>query len=334
MAQQDSFHKSFIKQLDHVNERTFKNMAIELFRYQIDNNPIYHKYTRYLGIRPGNITSLEKIPFIPVQFFKNHLVQTGQWKPELHFTSSGTTGSMPSRHPVRNLGDYLTNTERIFTEAYGDPEAYHIFGLLPSYLERTGSSLITMVEHLHKESQSDLGGFFLYNHEDLISGIRQARTEGTRKILLIGVTYALLDLAKKGPLDLSDCILMETGGMKGRRKEMTREEVHDQLKAAFGVAHVHSEYGMTEMFSQAYSKGNGIYTCSRTMRVLLRDPNDPLDVSENRTHGVINIIDLANSHSCAFLATDDLGVLENNLEFRVLGRIDNSDIRGCNLMVG
>lgn len=334
MAQQYTTYESFLNALPHVTHGNFEEIALALCRYQLSNNPIYHKYTGYLGIQPENITSLERIPFMPVDFFKHHEIKSGSWKPEVWFTSSGTTGQVPSRHPVRDLNVYLENTVRLFKAAYGDPAEYHFFGLLPSYLEREGSSLITMVEHFHQLSASSLGGFYLYDHEALLDAISQARAEGDRKIMLIGVTFALLDLAEQHPAALQDVIMMETGGMKGRRRELTREEIHQNLMSAFDLKAIHSEYGMTEMFSQAYARGSARYTESPTMKVLLRDPDDPLDVSAARDRGVINVIDLANIHSCAFLATDDLGRREEDGTFSVLGRIDNSDIRGCNLMVG
>lgn len=332
MAQTD--YSYFLNLLPEVSSTNFEEISLELFRYQVAENAIYHKYTGYLGIQPGNITSLDKIPFIPVDFFKRHLVKTGSWEPQNYYTSSGTTGSQPSRHAIRTEESYLANAERIFRFFYGAPEDYHIFGLLPSYLDRAGSSLIAMVDHLIKLSKSEFSGFFLRDHDRLISEIHKARSAQSKKIFLIGVTFALLDLSEEySGTDLSDAIIMETGGMKGRREELTRVEVHEKLKSAFSAAAIHSEYGMTEMFSQAYSKGEGLYSCGNTMKVILRDPNDPLDISVTRKRGAINVIDLANIHSCAFLATDDLGTLEKSGEFRVLGRLDNSDIRGCNLMI-
>ncbi len=334
MAQQLDSYESFLHALPGINRQNFSEYALALCRYQLKNNPIYHKYTRYLGIQPGNITSLDQIPFIPVDFFKRHEIKSGSWSTELNFFSSGTTGQQPSRHPVRNLSHYLENVLRIFRNSYGSPNDYHFFGLLPSYLEREGSSLITMVDYLHQCSGSPFGGFYLNDFEAMLQNIAEAKKKPGRRIFLIGVTFALLDLAEKYEADLAGVIVMETGGMKGRRKEMIREEVHQILCEAFNVKKIHSEYGMTEMFSQAYSSGDGVYCESDCIRVLLRDPDDPLDVSLTRERGVINVIDLANIHSCAFVATDDLGRREGNNTFRVLGRLDNSDIRGCNLMVG
>jgi phenylacetate-coenzyme A ligase PaaK-like adenylate-forming protein len=325
-------YKSFIQQLPHLNRNNFEEFAIQLFRHQVTNNTLYSKYTRYLGINSDNVTSLHQIPFIPVEFFKRHILKTEGWDEETIFTSSGTTGSKPSRHYVRDLSAYLSNTQRIFREFYGSPEDYHIFGLLPSYLERHGSSLVVMVSYLQELSKSSFGGFYLDDHESLIKNMKAARKASDRTILLIGVSFALLDFSEIAG-SWPDIILMETGGMKGRRKEMTREELHVLLKDRFKLNEVHSEYGMTEMFSQAYARSGGIFIPGNTMGILLRDPNDPLDVSVDRQRGGINVIDLANVHSCAFLATDDLGIRENDRAFKVLGRLDNSDIRGCNLMV-
>lgn len=325
-------YKSFLRQLPHINEKNFEEFALHLFRYQVHNNPLYSKYTRYLGINPDNVTSLHQIPFIPVEFFKRHILKTEGWEEERIFTSSGTTGSNPSRHFVQDFALYLSNAARIFSQFYGHPRDYHIFGLLPSYLEREGSSLVAMVSHLQDLSESTYGGFYLEDHEKLIKNMKEAHRADDRKLLLIGVSFALLDFSETAG-QWPDILVMETGGMKGRRKEMTREELHSTLRNRLGLREIHSEYGMTEMFSQAYSRAHGIFTCANTMAILLRDPNDPLDVSVNRKRGGINVIDLANVHSCAFLATDDLGVRENDRAFRVLGRLDNSDVRGCNLMV-
>jgi phenylacetate-coenzyme A ligase PaaK-like adenylate-forming protein len=327
-------YKSFIQRLPQITQDNFEEFALQLFRYQVKNNSVYHKYTGYLGLNPDKITSLEQIPFMPVEFFKRHAIKTERWEEENIFSSSGTSGNQTSQHPVREMSVYLDNTERIFTHFYGHPEDYHIFGLLPSYLERTGSSLIAMVSHFITLSKSDMGGFYLYDYDQLLENITKAREKDDRKILLIGVSFALLELAEKLSPNLQGTIVMETGGMKGRRSELTRHELHEILQEQFNVPEIHSEYGMTEMYSQGYSKQLGIFQSAPTMNILLRDPNDPLDVSLSRERGGINIIDLANIHSCAFIATDDLGVRESGRTFRVLGRLDNSDIRGCNLMVG
>jgi phenylacetate-coenzyme A ligase PaaK-like adenylate-forming protein len=269
---------------------------------------------------------------MPVEFFRDHVVVTGDVKIEMIFESSGTTGVIPSRHFVKDLGLYEESFTRGFRLFYGDPSEYMIAALLPSYTERAGSSLVYMAERLIRQSRHRRSGFYREQPEKLIHALKGVRD---KRVLLLGVSFALLDLAEKHPTDLSDVIIMETGGMKGRRKEITRMELHSVLKEKLNVNFVHSEYGMTELLSQAYSKGNGIFKCPPWMQVLVRDPYDPLTImQEPGQTGGINIIDLANAHSCSFLATGDLGRLHENGAFEVLGRFDSSDIRGCNLMVG
>ena len=311
----------------------FNDLALRLFRHQAANNEVYAAYIHHLGVKVEEVGGVSEIPFLPISFFKNHLVQTGQWTPETIYTSSGTTGAVTSRHAVWSEAFYVRHAEEIFRHFFGAIEQYHVLALLPSYLERAGSSLVVMAQHFVKQSGSSDSGFYLYNVDELMSRLIRLRAN-SKKVLLLGVTFALLDLAERFEEDLSHCVVMETGGMKGRRPEITRQELHDILQKRLHLASVTSEYGMTELMSQAYSKGSGVFEAPWSMKVLLRDPEDPLDVSETREQGAINIIDLANFHSCAFIETQDLGKMHPGGYFEVLGRMDNSDIRGCNLMVG
>ena len=325
--------KSFEKELSKVNESNFDNIALELFRLQAETNEIYKKYITFLGVNPVHVTQLSKIPFLPISFFKEHEISSGEWKEEKVFLSSTTTGMKPSKHKVISIDSYLKNTISIFNQFYGSPEGYHFFALLPSYLERSGSSLIEMVKNFIFVSGSSLSSFYLDNIEELKANIQLAK-DNSRRVMLWGVTYALMDLAEEADLDLSDCIVIETGGMKGRREEMTREELHSYLCARFNCQAIHSEYGMTELFSQAYSKGRGYFNTPYGMKIIIRDINDPFGTVETGKTGGINVIDLANIYTCAFVETQDLGRIWQDGSFEVLGRIDNSDIRGCNLLVG
>lgn len=317
--------ESFKEVLYRVNDQSFIEIALKLFHFQAKYNPVYSEYLQHLRIDPGSVTTLEQIPYLPVSFFKNHDIRTGTWTAETTFTSSGTTGMVSSRHAVHDVSFYLDNAARSFSFFYGDPSGYRTLALLPSYVERGGSSLIAMIEDFIKRGG---GGFY---HQDL-QGLRDTigKLQG-QKTILWGVTYALLDLAEAGELDLSNCIVVETGGMKGRRAEITRAELHEFLGRRFHSTAIHSEYGMTELMSQAYSQGQGIFRCPPWMRVILRDPEDPREIG--RARGGINIIDLANIRTCAFIETQDLGKMGQNGSFEVLGRMDNSDIRGCNLLV-
>lgn len=323
--------ESFARDLYPINDGSFEEIALRLFQFQAINNPVYAKYLTYLGVPTQEVMSIHDIPFLPITFFKTQDVRSGAWIPEVTFTSSGTTGQEVSRHAVPSLMFYLAHTQRIFEERFGSLRDFHVLCLLPSYLERTGSSLVAMARHFIKESNSDFSGFYLNNLDKLADQLEKLR--GGRKVLLLGVSFALLDLAEDFELDLSHCIVMETGGMKGRRQELTRVELHDILKKSLNIDSVYSEYGMTELLSQAYSDGNGKFAPPVSMRVVLREVNDPF-AAEKRSLGVINVIDLANLYSCAFIETQDLGRIDQNGHFEVLGRLDNSDIRGCNLMVG
>jgi hypothetical protein len=326
------------KAIFQVNNATFETLAIQIFQFQYRHNQIYQQFCNALHIVPENIFTLEQIPFLPIQFFKTKRIRSTAFEPEIIFESSGTTGSVNSRHEVKNISIYEESFKKAFQLFYGDIKDYCIIGLLPSYLERGNSSLVYMVNELIKNSTSAQSGFYLYDYEKLCKTLLQ--NEVTEKpTLLMGVTYALLDFAEKHPLQLKHTIVMETGGMKGRREELTREEVHSQIKKHLGLNDIHSEYGMTELLSQAYSSGNGLFNCAPWMKVLVRSEDDPLNVlsspygSGSMSAGVLNIIDLANLYSCAFIATDDVGKLYENGSFEVLGRLDNSDIRGCGLMI-
>ncbi len=332
----------------------FKRMALAVFRYQAAENNVYRQYITSLKINADRVTELEQIPFLPVEFFKTHIIESGfriqdsgfdtgkagMKNPEsIVFTSSGTTGIIQSKHYVTDASIYEKSYLKGFRHFYGNVEEYCILALLPSYLEREGSSLIYMVDDLIKKSKHPESGFYLHNYMELAEKLKQLEAKG-QKTILIGVTYALLDfIGMHSPLErglraVSDnIIVMETGGMKGKRKEMVREELHETLCKGFGVNAIHSEYGMTELLSQAYSKGDGIFNCPPWMQVLIRDINDPFSFLPSGKTGGINVIDLANINSCSFIATQDLGKKHADNSFEVLGRFDNSDIRGCNLLV-
>ena len=306
----------------------FDELALRIFRYQASHNKIYARFLNYLGVKPANIRSIEKIPFLPVSFFKNEIIKTGQWKEEKIFESSSTTGVNVSKHYIKDLRFYFDNARYCFESFFGDSiRNYIFFALLPSYLERNTSSLVYMIKHFINLSD---GGFYKYDYETLLNDLRKYK--GNKKIILFGVTFALLEMASKYKTDLSNVIIMETGGMKGRYKEMPREEIHEKLKNAFNVDKIYSEYGMTELLSQCYSGGDGIFTLSPTVKIIIKDIYDPFSSVPPGKQGKINIIDLANLDTCGFLSTDDLGVLLNRREFKVLGRTDESDIRGCNLL--
>lgn len=314
------------------SQKQFEKTALKIFRFQYENNLVYREFCNFLKTDVQKVKSLELIPFLPIQFFKSHQVVSNTNPVQTIFTSSGTTGMMTSRHLVTDVSLYEESYRKGFSEFYGNIEDYVVLALLPSYLEREGSSLIYMVEDLIKMTNNPESGFYLHNHEELIEKLTRLDSEG-QNVILIGVTYALLDLIEKHPFQLQNTIIMETGGMKGKRREIIREELHEQLCQGFGVTAIHSEYGMTELLSQAYSLGNGIFECPAWIQVLIRDPEDALTyVAEGKTGG-INVIDLANINSCSFIATQDLGKKNPNNSFEVLGRFDNSDIRGCNLMV-
>ena len=314
------------------NKKQFEKIALKVFRFQYENNTVYREFCDFLKTDIQKVKMISQIPFLPIQFFKSHQVVSNTNAIQVTFTSSGTTGMITSKHLVTDVSLYEESYNQGFSQFYGNIEDYVILALLPSYLDREGSSLIYMVKDLIEKSNHPESGFYLDNYNELIEKITQLDSEG-KNVILIGVTYALLDLIEQHQFQLNNTIIMETGGMKGKRKEMIRDELHQLLCAGFGVATIHSEYGMTELLSQAYSLGNGVFECPSWMQILIRDPEDALTYLENEKTGGINVIDLANINSCSFIATQDLGKKYSNNSFEVLGRFDNSDIRGCNLMV-
>lgn len=316
-----------------LSDPEFEAFALQLFQYQAAENYIYKQFLSLLNIDPYAIKNLAEIPFLPIEFYKNHRITTGNFSPQAVFSSSGTSGNNTSYHYVANLALYEQCFKQCFELFYGPITDYVILALLPAYLERQGSSLIYMVERLVAWSGRPESGFYLYNHHDLAQTLQKMAQSG-QKTLLLGVTFALLDFAEHFQMPLPDnIILMETGGMKGRREELLRIEVHEKLGHAFSLKNIHSEYGMTELLSQAYSQGNGIFACPPWMRILVRDPNDAQQHLPEGRAGVVNVIDLANIYSCAFIATSDIGRCLPKGEFEILGRIDASDLRGCNLLV-
>ncbi|MDO9374687.1 MAG: acyl transferase [Ferruginibacter sp.] len=311
----------------------FTDHALQVFRFQYDNNQVYQTYCKTLKIDPGVVTRLEKIPFLPISFFKTHTITSTLFEPTATFESSGTTGVQTSRHYVKDLGVYRESFSATFRMFYGEPSEWCVIGLLPSYLERNNSSLVVMVDQLVQESHQAESGFYLQDFEKLKEVLQQLELR-KQKTLLIGVTFALLDFAELNRLSLQHTVIMETGGMKGRRRELTRAEVHEKL-SALGVNKIHSEYGMTELLSQAYSTGDGIFVCPPWMKILVREEDDPFSVhlpGETTISGAVNIIDLANLYSCSFIATDDAAKLYSNESFEILGRLDSSDTRGCSLL--
>jgi len=324
------------KHIDRIfslaDDQGFQALALETFRHQYVHNAVYGAYCRHLGTSPAQVTKLVDIPFLPLEFFKTHKVVSASDDAQIIFESSGTTQSRTSKHFVHDLDIYRRSFTQGFTHFYGALGDFCILALLPSYLERQGSSLILMADEMIKASGHPRSGFYLHDLEALHHSLAALERQGT-KTLLIGVSFALLDLAEHYPMALEHTLIMETGGMKGRRKEMIRDELHDRLKTAFAVPRIHSEYGMTELLSQAYSQGEGIFHCPPWMKIMARDTEDPLAVQSPGKTGGINIIDLANVHSCSFLATQDLGKVFPDGSFEVLGRFDHSDVRGCNLLV-
>lgn len=310
----------------------FEKLALVIFNYQAKNNAVYKQFLSLLNINSDAIKSIEEIPFLPIQFFKSHIISSTIDTVEQVFTSSGTTGNLTSKHYVTDLSIYEKSYLTAFESFYGNTEDYTVLGLLPSYMDRTGSSLIYMVNDLIKRSKKPHSGYYLDNFSELKDTLIDLDAKG-EKVIVIGVSYALLDLVENYTFNLKNTIIMETGGMKGRRKELIRRELHSLLKKGFGVSHIHSEYGMTELLSQAYSKGNGIFKYPPWMKIMVRDTEDALMNLPSGKTGGINIIDLANSNSCSFIATQDLGKTYADGTFEILGRFDHSDIRGCNLLI-
>jgi phenylacetate-coenzyme A ligase PaaK-like adenylate-forming protein len=310
----------------------FEICTMQTFHYQHENNSVYRSYCDLINFNSSDLKSIHEIPFLPINFFKTHEVKSFNEKEALTFTSSGTSGSETSKHFVKQVKYYEKSFSTAFNLFYKKPKDYAVLALLPSYLERSGSSLIYMANYLINESNHPKSGFYLNNLEDLKDIMEQLEKEKQPTILL-GVSFALLDLIERFKFNLNHVTVMETGGMKGRRKELIREDLHEQLCSGFGVSEIHSEYGMTELLSQAYSRGNGLFSCPPWMRIFTRDTSDPFTTLDYGMMGNLNIIDLANRDSCAFIATQDLGRIHSANSFEVLGRVDNSDIRGCNLLV-
>lgn len=323
-------HKNSIFNIQ--SETDFKATALEVFKFQFEHNAVYRSFCDLLYKHPSDVTSLEQIPFLPIEFFKNHTIISTNKPTKATFTSSGTTGSIVSKHHVVDLDVYKQSFRTGFESFYGTIENYTVLALLPSYLEREGSSLVYMANDMILQSKQPESGFYLHDLEALKNTLTSLEAKG-QKTLLIGVSYALLDLIEAYSFELKHTIVMETGGMKGQRKELVKSELHALLKQGFGVDTIHSEYGMTELLSQAYSKGGGVFKTPPWMKVLTRDPEDALSIQPIGKSGGINIIDLANINSCAFIATQDLGKIRSDGTFEILGRFDQSDIRGCNLMV-
>lgn len=310
----------------------FNKTALQVFKHQFTNNKVYRSFCDLIYVHPSDVNTIEQIPFLPIQFFKTREVLSSTEEIQETFTSSGTTGNTTSKHLVTDLSWYETSYLKGFDYFYGNIEDYVVLALLPNYLERKGSSLIYMVDDLIKRSKNPESGFYLNNLDELAQKLTHLDSQG-KKVLLIGVSFALLDLIEQYDFNLSNTIIMETGGMKGRRKELIRNELHTILSNGFGVNEIHSEYGMTELLSQGYSKGNGVFNCPPWMQILTRDTEDALTILPKGKSGGINVIDLANYNSCSFIATQDLGKIYHKNSFEIIGRFDNSDIRGCNLMV-
>lgn len=314
------------------SNEAFAQEAMRVFRFQAVHNAVYKAYLSCLGIDFKEVQSVEAIPFLPISFFKTHGISTGIFTPQITFTSSGTTGANVSRHLVKDLSCYDKNFLKNFERCYGAVKDWVILALLPSYLEREGSSLVYMAQSLIRRSGSSESGFYLNDFKSLQNKLK-ILDDQDKKVLLMGVSFALLDFAVRHPMSLKNTVVMETGGMKGRRKELIRADLHERLKKGFGVDKIHSEYGMTELLSQAYSKGDGIFSPPPWMRVVVREIQDPLTLEKTGVVGGLNVIDLANVNSCSFIATEDLGTATADGNFEVLGRFDQAHVRGCNLMV-
>lgn len=314
------------------NEEDFNNLAIEIFNYQYQNNLIYQQFVDLLKITPANISQYKQIPFLPIEFFKFHLIFDKNYSPKNYFQSSGTTSENLSKHYIAEEKIYIESLLKSFELFFGNPKDYVYLGLLPNYLERKNSSLIFMVNELMKKSQKPENGYFLHDFENLNRILKTLESEN-KKVILFGVSFALLDFADEFPQQFKNTIVIETGGMKGRKKEITKDELLKELKEKFGSAKIYSEYSMTELLSQAYSLGNNEYQCPPWMKILIRDAEDPFGIANYGQSGGVNIIDLANIHSCSFIATQDLGKSDESGIFQVLGRMDNSDIRGCSLLL-
>lgn len=314
----------------NINVTNFDEIALSVFLYQFEHNQLYQEFAQLIGKTPNNVRKIEDIPFLPIHFFKTHAVKTGSFNTDIIFESSGTTSTVNSQHYIKDPTLYTASFLKGFEMYYGNPQDYVFLCLLPSYLERNNSSLVYMAKELIAQSKHPESGFYLNEWQTLAQQLQAVKAEG-KKCILLGVTFALLDFADAYPMDLSGIVIMETGGMKGRKEEMTRDQVHEHLQKAWQLEQIHSEYGMTELLSQAYSKAKGIFYPGNSMKVLVRALEDPLEINATGK-GVLNIIDLANIHSCSFIATDDLGYINNDGSFEVRGRVDYSALRGCSLM--
>ena len=328
----ESSRSRLLQKIATVESSNFNAIALEVFRFQARFNPLYGDFLNLLKVDPPKVEEITQIPFLPIRFFKTHQIQTGKWTPEKTFTSSGTTGTETSRHLLRSSSLYFGIAQRGFESFYGPLEDFCILALLPSYLERNNSSLVFMAQYFIEKSKYADSAFYLYEHDQLVEKIKACQ-EKKIPTLLLGVSFALWDLAEKFQLDYQDLIIMETGGMKGRRKEITRDALHNIFLSSFRVGSIHSEYGMTELISQAYSKGEGIFYPSPSMAIKAREINDPFGGVAYGKTGALNIIDLGNLDSISFIATDDLGKCYEDGSFEVLGRMDHSDLRGCNLLI-
>ncbi len=323
--------KSLLYNLHNINESNFDAHALAVFQFQSAYNKLYNTYLNHLGVNLSKIRTIEQIPFLPIGFFKKHVVKTNEWKSEKVFESSGTTGQQTSKHSVYDINFYHNHAKRLFELEFGSLQKMHVLALLPSYLERTNSSLVSMAQFFIKESNSSQSGFYLNNLQELASTLI-ALKNSDKKVFLVGVTFALLHLAENYDLDLSHVICIETGGMKGRREEVTRAELYNTLRAKLNFKNIYSEYGMTELLSQAYGQ-HAKFTLPQSIKVLIREVGDPFSLAPVGRTGGINVIDLANVHTCAFIETQDLGRLNKDGTFEVLGRFDNSELRGCNLLI-
>lgn len=324
--------KSLQKRVLQLGPDDFESLALEIFRLQAHGNPVYRRYLELVQRDPHTVEQVAQIPFLPIDFFKSHTVRTGTWEPQAVFESSGTGSGIRSRHAVPDVAFYLQVCRLIFESRYGALQDYIVLALLPSYLERGHSSLVLMAQHFMELSGHQLSGFYLNEYEKLVATIDKARLSG-KKILLLGVSFALLNLAEQGPFTWPELMVMETGGMKGRRQELIREELHNILCKGFGVSQIYSEYGMTELLSQAYADKEGYFKAPPWLKVYIREINDPFARMAHGRSGGINVVDLANLHSCAFIETADLGIVQQNGSFQVLGRFDHAEARGCNLML-
>jgi hypothetical protein len=323
---------SFKKQVLELKKESFDKLALQIFKFQAENNFIYKNYLKFLSKDYTQISRISQIPFLPIEFFKHHRIVSSNWQSQKTFLSSGTTDNNRSSHEIQDIQFYHQLSSSIFEQNYSKISNTAILALLPSYLEQGQSSLVEMVSHFIKSSENEHSGFYLNNDDQLIEKIKILKSK-YKNIVIFGVTYALLDLVEKQNLDFSNITLIETGGMKGRREELSKKEVHQILKAKLNLEIIHSEYGMTELLSQAYSKKDGIFEPPNSMKILIRDLNDPFSYLEHGKSGGVNIIDLANIHSCAFIETKDIGLKIDTNNFKILGRFDNSDLRGCNLLV-